>query len=80
MYRDKTVGVVVPAYNEETLIGRVIQTMPQFVDKIIIVNDASTDNTANAVRELATHQPDRVILIDLGRNQGVGGAIAEGYK
>ena len=80
MYRDKTTGVVVPAHNEETLIGRVIQTMPDFVDKIIIVNDASTDGTANAVRDFVRQQPDRVILIDLKTNQGVGGAIAEGYK
>jgi glycosyltransferase involved in cell wall biosynthesis len=80
MYRDKTVGVVVPAYNEESLIGRVIQTMPDFVDRIIVVNDASTDNTADTVRDLAARQPDRVILIDLKTNQGVGGAIAEGYK
>ena len=36
MYRDKSVGVVVPAHNEEKLIGRVIETMPEFVDKIIV--------------------------------------------
>ena len=35
MYKDKTVCVVVPAYNEEQLIGRVIETMPEFVDKIV---------------------------------------------
>ncbi len=46
MYKNKTIGVVVPAYNEETLIVRVIDTMPDFVDKIIAVIDASIDNTA----------------------------------
>ncbi len=80
MYREKTVGVVVPAYNEEVLIRTVIETMPAFVDKIIIVNDKSTDNTANVVREYAEKESGRVILIDLQENQGVGGAIAEGYK
>ena len=45
MYKEKTVCVVVPAYNEEKLIGRVIETMPEFVDKIVIVDDKSTDKT-----------------------------------
>ncbi|HQK76473.1 MAG TPA: glycosyltransferase family 2 protein [Candidatus Hydrogenedentes bacterium] len=80
MYRDKTVAVVVPAYNEEVLIRTVIETMPEFVDKIIVVNDKSTDNTATVVREYVSRDPDGVVLVDLEENQGVGGAIAEGYK
>lgn len=80
MYKGKTVGVVVPAYNEEVLIRRVLDTMPALVDKIIVVNDRSTDNTAGVVREYVERQPDRVVLIDLPENRGVGGAIAEGYK
>ncbi len=46
MYKDKTVCVVVPAYNEETQIGKVIETMPEYVDKIVIIDDASRDRTA----------------------------------
>ena len=49
MYRDKKVGVVVPAYNEEKLVGKVIKTMPSFVDWIIVVDDASTDGTGRVV-------------------------------
>jgi glycosyltransferase involved in cell wall biosynthesis len=74
------VAVVVPAYNEEVLIRTVIETMPAFVDKVIVVNDKSTDNTAAVVREYVQQDPDRVELVDLEVNQGVGGAIAEGYK
>ncbi len=80
MYRDKTVGVVIPAYNEEKLIGRVIETMPEFVDKMIVVNDNSSDRTAEIVREKMGRDPDRIVLIDLEENLGVGGAICEGYK
>jgi len=47
----KTIAVVVPAYNEESQIGMVIETMPYFVDRIIIVNDCSTDNTSQIVKE-----------------------------
>jgi len=42
MYRDKTIAVIVPAYNEEKLIGKVLKTTPEFVDHIIVVDDASS--------------------------------------
>jgi glycosyltransferase involved in cell wall biosynthesis len=49
MLKNKTVAVVVPCYNEEQQIGMVIDSMPDFVDRIIIVNDLSKDNTASVV-------------------------------
>ena len=50
MLHNKTIAVVVPAYNEETQIGMVIEDMPDFVDKILVINDCSTDNTAEVVK------------------------------
>lgn len=50
MLNNKTVAVVVPAYNEETQIGIVIDTMPEFVDRIVIVNDCSKDKTEEIVK------------------------------
>ena len=52
MLDNKTIAVVVPCYNEERQISRVVQTMPKFVDRIVIVNDKSTDNTKDVVLEL----------------------------
>ncbi len=49
MLFEKTVAVVIPAYNEEKQIGMVIDTIPDFVDRIVIVNDCSKDNTSNVV-------------------------------
>ena len=49
MLNNKTIAVVVPAYNEETQIGMVIETMPDFVDRIIIVNDCSKDKTSDVI-------------------------------
>ena len=49
MLFNKTIAVVVPAYNEERQIRQVLETMPDFVDRIIVVNDCSTDNTAAVV-------------------------------
>ncbi len=51
MLHGKTIAVTVPAYNEEKQIGMVIETMPDFVDRIVIVNDGSIDATADAVIE-----------------------------
>lgn len=51
MLNDKTVAVVVPAYNEEKQIGIVLESMPEFVDRIVVVNDCSDDKTADIVKE-----------------------------
>ena len=58
MLYDKTVAVVVPTYNEKKQIGQVLETMPDFVDRIIVVNDCSQDNTAAIVLDyISKHQP-----------------------
>ena len=79
MFKDRKVAVVVPAYNEELLISKVITTMPDFVDKIIIVDDCSSDNTSKEVNQLKGDF-ESLVLIRHETNQGVGGAIATGYK
>ncbi len=81
MYKGKKIGVVIPAYNEETQIRKVLETIPDFVDRIIVVDDASTDKTAEVVRKYIEETgDDRIELIVHEENQGVGGAIATGYK
>jgi glycosyltransferase involved in cell wall biosynthesis len=80
MYKGKTVGVVIPCHNEETQIGTVITTMPDYVDRMIIVDDVSTDRTAEVVEEYAAKMPGRIRLIRHTANGGVGRAIVTGYK
>jgi glycosyltransferase involved in cell wall biosynthesis len=80
MYRDRRVSAVVPAYNEETQIARVIDQMPEFIDRIVIVNDKSSDRTSEVVRSHPRYPTGRIELIEHPENQGVGGAIATGYK
>jgi glycosyltransferase involved in cell wall biosynthesis len=77
MYRDKTIAVVVPAYNEERFIGLVITSMPTFVDHIIVVDDKSTDRTAEVAE--ATRSPS-LHLIRHKENTGVGGAVVTGHR
>lgn len=73
------IAVVVPAYNEESQITKVLSTMPLYVDHIVVVNDASRDRTAETTAEFA-RTDSRVVLLNHEVNQGVGGAIATGYK
>lgn len=126
MINNKTIAVVIPAYNEEKQIGLVLQTMPEFVDRIVVVNDCSKDKTESAARKFAkelgilelpenikpkldnniynkaneiieqwnkeeikyfvpaqvVHENpnDRLVIINLLKNGGVGSAIARGYK
>ena len=77
MYADLRVAVVVPAHNEEKLIGKVIKTMPDLVDHIIIVDDASTDETGRVAKDAADSRTEVMRLLE---NQGVGGAILAGHK
>jgi glycosyltransferase involved in cell wall biosynthesis len=77
MLEGKTVAVVVPAYDEEALVATTIQGVPDFVDRIFVVDDKSKDATVERARAL----PDpRVQVIEHERNQGVGAAIVTGYK
>jgi glycosyltransferase involved in cell wall biosynthesis len=73
MINNKTVAVVVPAFNEEKQIGMVIETMPDFVDRIIIVNDSSTDRTAEIVSEYISAAPKSMISIKRFSLNGLNG-------
>jgi len=79
MYRDKTIAVIVPAYNEEKLIERVCKSIPAFVDHIVVVDDASRDRTGEIVKTCQREEP-RITYIRHVKNEGVGGAIVTGYK
>jgi len=72
----KRVAVVVPAHDEEKLIADTIRSIPDFVDRVIVVDDKSGDGTVAAVRAL---NYQRVEVIEHERNLGVGAAILTGY-
>lgn len=74
MYQNKTVAVVVPAYNEEKQIGMVIESMPDFVDRVIIVNDSSTDKTVQMVlkyikQDNGNHKNGKIGRVEVNRNK-----------
>jgi glycosyltransferase involved in cell wall biosynthesis len=94
MYRGHTAGVVIPAYNEEGFVGETIDSAPEFVDRIYVVDDGSTDGTWSEIErraaavnertsqvETSDRQFDRrVVPIQHEQNRGVGGAIKTGYQ
>lgn len=80
MYQGKSVAVVVPAHDEERLIGTTLAGMPDWVDRVVVVDDASRDATAERVAAIAAGCGGRIVLLRHERNQGVGGAIATGYE
>ena len=77
MLEAKRVAVVVPAHNEEELIVATLQGIPGFVDHVYVVDDASTDETAERARSV---DDPRIEVIVHERNRGVGAAIVTGYK
>lgn len=77
MYNGKTIAAVMPAYNEEMLIADAINAIPEYVDRIYVVNDASRDRTAEIAGAMVN---GRIRLINHEVNKGVGGAIVTGYK
>jgi len=78
-YRDKTIGVVVPAFNEELLIGDTLRSIPGYVDRIFIIDDCSKDRTAEIAVEFSKND-HRFVCTSHEVNQGVGAAIITGYK
>jgi len=76
VYRDLSIAVVIPAFNEERALGRAIERVPDLVDDIIVVDDASRDRTYAAASAAA--RP--VDIIRHGANRGVGAAIVTGYR
>ncbi len=89
MYEGRSVAVVIPAHNEEAHVGEVIGTVPEFVDRIYAVDDASEDATWEAIRRAADREnsradgrstPRRVVPVRHETNRGAGGAVITGYR
>lgn len=71
------IGVVVPAYNEELLIGDTLSGIPEYVDRIYVIDDGSTDRTGEIVKKLGD---PRIVYLRHEVNKGVGAGIVSGYK
>jgi glycosyltransferase involved in cell wall biosynthesis len=79
MFEGKSVAVVVPAYDEEVLLPQTLAGIPDFVDRVYVVDDASRDSTVERARAAAAADP-RIEVVVHERNRGVGAAIVSGYE
>ncbi len=78
MYGEKRISLVIPAHNEERLIGPTLEGVPKTIDRVYVVDDASQDSTCQVVQQHAERDP-RVVLLRHEVNKGVGAAIITGY-
>lgn len=69
------VVAVIPFYNEVKTINEIIQQTLPFVDKIVLVDDGSTDNTAEKIVE-----HEKIVLIKNQTNKGKGYSLNQGFK
>ena len=79
MLDNKIIAVTVPCYNEVTKIAAVVETMPDFVDHIIVVDDVSSDGSYELLLKMQADHP-RLHVIRHEQNGGVGAGIVTGYK
>jgi len=74
-------SIIIPAYNEAPNIKSTVQSIfscPQFADwEVLVVNDGSTDGTANLLQQIKNHHP-ALQIINLSTNQGKGEAVKQG--
>ena len=80
MYKNKRISVVIPALNEERFIAIVLNKIPEYVDQIYVIDDASTDTTNEIASKIAASHPDWIKVIRNSENYGVGKSIIIGYK
>lgn len=76
-YNNKKIAVVIPSFKVSKHIENVINTIPDFVDSIIVVDDFCPEKSGNIAASLNN---DKVIVVYHSENQGVGGAMISGYQ
>ena len=73
------IAILIPSYNEGTRISAVIRDCFGYNLDIIIINDGSTDNTAQALKEFEIQKDNKVIVITHSVNKGKGEALKTGF-
>jgi len=76
--KDKTLSLIIPAYNEEKTVGEVVAIALKTTDvsEVICINDGSTDKTLKILKAFGK----KIDLINFDKNRGKGAALAAGIK
>ena len=79
VFQDFAIDVVIPAYRVGEHIEDVLVEIPEYIRHIIVVNDASPDDTLQRI-EKVMRSDRRIVLVNHEQNMGVGGAMVSGFK
>jgi len=75
MYKGLKVVLIAPVFDEEKKIGEVVRRAPRdIVDAVLVVDDGSTDRSADVAREQGAE------VLPLGSTLGVGAALRAGFR
>jgi glycosyltransferase involved in cell wall biosynthesis len=75
IFKEKKVCVLVPTYNNEQTLERVLTGILGYTDQVIVVNDGSTDSTGKILEQFRTLE-----VISYAANQGKGYALLQGFR
>lgn len=78
MYKNKKIAVSIPAYNEEKLIGKTLETIPSYIDLMVVVDDKSKDKTVEQVLKYKK-KDKRIHLIASKNNEGLGNTVIKAH-
>lgn len=77
MFKGKKVSITIPVFNEGRFIQKVLSNIPDIVDYIVVVDDASTDNSWKQINQV---NDSRIFKIKNNKNQGVGKSTLDGHQ
>lgn len=75
LFKAKKCCVIIPTYNNHQTIQQVIKDVLVYTDQILVVNDGSTDNTAELINEF-----NQIDVVSYPKNKGKGYALRQGFK
>ena len=76
MYKGKKIALVIPCYKVSTIINDVINSLPNFIDRIYVVDDQCPENSVKKIKS----KSKKIKKIYRNINGGVGAAVKEGYR
>lgn len=75
LFKQKKVCVLIPTYNNEQTLAKVLQSVMDYTDQVIVVNDGSTDSTPSVLKEFPN-----INLVSYMPNRGKGHALRTGFR
>jgi len=75
LFKDKKCCVIIPTYNNHQTIQQVIKDVLVYTDQVLVVNDGSTDNTEELIKEFK-----EIDVVSYPKNKGKGYALRQGFK